>query len=143
MGQRFAKVIRLQDVQAGDLVRFPYFFDRILRILEVSPAVLGNPNIVGRNEPAVCVHFAEGSETLLADQLCILLHRPWPEGKTEQDMLEEVISHAASLVAVQDLPELFSRALDELHNAIDAFKLGLPFDSAQGKPPDPVQPGSA
>ena len=65
-------------------------------------------------------------------ELIGLLHRPWPEGKTEGDMWREVMVLVSDLYG-QNLPSLRALGLaTQLREAIEAYELGKPLE----EPPD-------
>lgn len=79
------------------------------------------------------------------DQIIGLLYRPWPEGKTEMDMLRNISFQAFWTYELKvkmnepwvhggELPKKASPELDEaitkLHELIEVYELGKPLDKA-------------
>ena len=61
------------------------------------------------------------------DQYIGLLYRPWPEGKTEQDMRTD-LRGAAGFFHERNM------GLEPLREALDAYELGKPFDQTEHQP---------
>lgn len=67
------------------------------------------------------------------DRPIILVQRPRPEGKTEKDMLNEVIVAMVRTATTSNRDD-FREQLEPLRETMDAYKLSKSFDEAQGKP---------
>ena len=97
------KSIPFKDVKPGDVV---------LRYAD------GEPRKVERAQGTVLVFKNNEAINGTPNQLIGLVHRPWPEGKTEEEMLDAVINAAHR-------PGVFhSYRLSELRAALDAYELG-------------------
>jgi hypothetical protein len=69
--------------------------------------------------------------TLEIVELC---HRPWPEGKSSRDMLGEIESLAVQ-VSNQISHPLNGELFGELHEALDAYRLGKPEQETRPRKP--------
>jgi hypothetical protein len=117
------KVTTLAEIRAGDSVR-TQLGGRTQLVLEAS----GNAEDAKRHlilspEEGVALWYEAAPDTPI-----ILVRRPRPRGKKEQDMLDRVRYRAR--LAAEDQK---TYNLEQLREAIDAYELGKPFDSTQGK----------
>jgi hypothetical protein len=127
------KAIRAADVHVGDVL------------------MGGKVRAVRINADRTFIDYEDGGCGLgLSDSTLILLHRPWPEGKTANDMLAaveacarrlaEAIAEARAISEGQvgiehDHRENPQDVLAELRGAIDAYELGMPRDPGVSSDP--------
>ena len=123
--------------------------------VEVRGVILGELPMEGDRLVAY-LHDTTGKQwTLHPGDVVELLHRLRPEGKTEKQMALETmweIIHIGEQVALHS-PLNIESAIGKVHELVEVYKLGLPFDTAsssanasedkQGKPPTRSTPTKA
>lgn len=129
----FVKMIRFRDVRPGDVICKEAH----------QPREVGA--VSKEQDPYVDLFIRDGGLIMgRPEEIIGLIHRPWPDGKTEQDMLKAIFSIIKKIPTVsygapkQLFEEFWSTALimctPELGEAIDAYELGKPQE------PDPMIP---
>ena len=98
----------------------------------------------------VRVGTADGQADFGEYDIIGLGHRPWPEEKTNSDMLQAIAAavfevyslrgYTIGLTATQRTAPEFQRAVDKLREAIQAYELGKSSDMAQSVPSKRQQP---
>lgn len=99
-----------------------------MRELSEFDKFLASKNIGDEAEIVPLLWEAWGKAVASANRV----HRPWPKGKTEKQMLGRV-AVAAGVVSgrVQFCgPEDIREAIVELHEALDAYELGKPLEKS-------------
>lgn len=75
-----------------------------------------------------------------ADELLGFHHRPWDEGKTEEDMLDAIFAEASLPGRMWPMSAGSRKQLHEklvrLRKAIDVYELGLPLEMVRPDPTD-------
>lgn len=114
-----------KDVQRGDVVRRD----------GMAPVRVSEVRFTKREDKVIGVQLVAGEEeglTLYPKDLLGLLHRPRPEGKTEYDMIADVIS------ASHHRGPFSQASATLLRRTLDAYELGLPLEKA----PEPTVVGN-
>lgn len=133
MEERFVKAIQFKDVQKGDVVCF--WTDCLLEVSEVEV----HPDHVVLHAKDASGGPPGGKLPGSPEEFIGLLHRPWPEGKTERYMLHEISAKAYEFneAAEEGDVERARAVAQSLREAIEAWELSKPFDEAQGEPLEP------
>lgn len=114
------KAICFKDVQAGDVVCQDA--DKHRTVGAVSE----------ERNPYIQLFIREGGFIQeKPDQLIGLVHRPWPEGNTEEGMRASIILFAYLVCTLHqtELTASFDKATSDLRKAIEAYELGKPPES--------------
>lgn len=128
------KAIRFRDVRPGDVVSQGARTrpEDVMEVVGVEgPPVEGYREMVG-----LCVKGMSARFFGLADKVLLLVRRPWPEGKTEEDMLDrlrQAARRAELVLAARPCPPTSNPdpavVIAGLREALDAYELGKPSAS--------------
>lgn len=125
----FEKAIFARDVRKGDIVRFGDVYTGS-PVASVEHAT---------SSPWVTIHCENGGgyPATPPDRIFSLIHRPWPEGKTDEKWRKEI--EALLLVAWRTVEEAnweqisdygrSDQCLARLREALDVYELGKPLKS--------------
>ncbi len=109
--------IALYEVQRGDVVMAEA--GRACKVKEL-------PREVSTGE--ACMEYElPGIVTGSQNRIVGLIHRPWPEGKTEEDMINDVLVAMISTGATRSRED-FKQKLPALREAIEAWELSKPLE---------------
>jgi hypothetical protein len=117
MSERFVKAIRARDVRIRDVM------DDGEEVVSAETDRLGT-----------CLKYKKGGDGYgPGSTLLHIIHRPWPEGMTEQAMLERIQLYAKTLQGFSEVvPEAMESHIKLIREAIEAYELGKPL--LRGKP---------
>lgn len=125
MSERFMKSIPARDVRNGDVI---------------TSNDLHHPRgyeVVSVSDRGALIRFKDnhGCEPQIGStKFVTLLHRPWPEGKTEEDMLNLLGAVSGTLAveiqkqASSDRTFRVTTLIEGVRRILDAYELGKPFD---------------
>jgi len=117
-GVAMMKAICFKDVRPGDVV---------CEEMGEPHEILKVQGPIDQIYPIVVLYIKDaGILQNKPDAIIGLLHRPWPEGKTEKDMLNEVVELALGICLPYPDPQ--DIALDKLHKASEEYELGKPLE---------------
>ncbi len=134
----FMKAICFKDVKLGDVVcqntNEPVVVEKYERLTDRDEdfiALYGKDNGFLHGHP---------------DDIVGLVHQPWREGKTEEDMydaIREAISIVPDVPYIRDEPdparEKFAKAVSAIRKAVEVYELGLPAQAGKPLPEEPTR----
>ncbi|MDP2647914.1 MAG: hypothetical protein Q8P35_01585 [Candidatus Yanofskybacteria bacterium] len=129
------KAIFIKDVRAGDILLLPHRG-------RMEVARVTNDHCFAAthlNWSLIQLVYTDGTDSLQdGDDTAILVHHPYPEGKTNRDMLGSiaVLAHevhtlrgyAVGIEATRSTAPELERAIHNLQGTIEAYELGKPLE---------------
>lgn len=135
MSERIVKGVCFEDVQSGYVVwekkGDPHTISSVSRIRCEGEVYVALYEKDEKGEERMALHGEP-------DQFIGLVHRPWPEGKTAEDMRDAIAGFSWEVMTDSDLHCANSghgmeNSIEALRGAIDDYLLGKPLNTACGE----------